>query len=116
MVTVRRLREAGWTVHRIADIYPDDAQGVSDEVWIEYGCRHGWTLLTKDRRIRYRAEELSALAADSLLFCLAKQDLTTEQMVGAFRSAAGRIERAVARREAGFWHVYADGNIKRMWP
>jgi uncharacterized protein with PIN domain len=55
------LREAGWVVHLVADYYPDDAHDIPDEVWIAEGCHRGWVLLTKDQRIRYRSEELTAL-------------------------------------------------------
>ena len=69
-ISARRLREAGYVVHLIAEYYPDDAQKIADEDWISEACRRGWVLLTKDRRIRYRARELAALQ-DGCLFCLA---------------------------------------------
>ena len=56
-ITASRLREAGYVVHLIADHYPDDASDIPDEDWIAEGCSNGWVLLTKDKRIRYRAEE-----------------------------------------------------------
>lgn len=115
-VTAARLRDHGWTLHLIAETYRDDAQGIADDVWIAEGCRRGWTLLTKDRHIRYRAAELGSLAPGSLLFCLAGQQLTTAQMVEAFTTAGPAIHRAVERADAGFWHVYRDGAIRRMWP
>lgn len=72
-------------------------------------------LLTKDKRIRYRAEELEALQ-EGHLFCLVSGNLDIAQMTQAFLDALPKIER-VAREEAvGFWHVYRDGQIKRMWP
>jgi uncharacterized protein with PIN domain len=60
-ISARRLREAGHVVHLIAEYYPRDAQEVGDAEWIAEGCRRGWILITKDRRIRYRTEELEAL-------------------------------------------------------
>jgi hypothetical protein len=59
-LTAERLREAGPVVHLIADFYPDDAQKIEDADWIAEGCRRGWVLLTKDKRIRYRPNELAA--------------------------------------------------------
>lgn len=115
-LTAGRLREDGWSLHLIADEYPDDAASVVDEEWIAEGCRRGWVLLTKDRAIRYRAREIAALAPDSLLFCLARGDWSVDVMVRALHLARPRIERAIARGEAGFWHVYQDGQIKRMGP
>lgn len=58
-----RLRESGWIIHLIADFYQDDATRIPDEEWIAEGCSRGWLLLTKDKRIRYRERELSALDA-----------------------------------------------------
>ncbi len=114
-ITATRLREAGHVVHLIADHYPDDASDVPDEDWIAAGCSRGWVLLTKDKRIRYRAEELEALQAGHL-FCLVSGNLDIEGMTRAFRDALPRIERAVREEPVGFWHVYRDGQIRRMWP
>lgn len=113
-ITAGRLRDAGHTVHLIAEFYDHDAKDVPDEEWIADGCRRGWTLLTKDKRIRYRSDELAAL--DGRLFCLADGNASIEVMASSFLSAMTRIEHAVQRGGAGFWHVYADGTIRRMWP
>ena len=115
-LTAGRLRADGWLVHFIADTYPKDAEDIQDEEWIAEGCHLGWILLTKDKMIRYRAKELAALVPGNFLFCLVKGDWPIEVMVSAFDAARGRIERAIARGDAGFWHVYRDGKIRRMWP
>jgi hypothetical protein len=60
-ITATRLRDAGYTVHLIADFYEADATKIPDEQWITEGCRRGW-------------------------------------------------------RGPGFWRVYGDGTIRRMWP
>src|SRR4029450_10024641 len=85
------------------------------EEWITEGCSNGWVLLTKDKRIRYRAEELEALQ-EGHLFCLVSGNLDIAQMTQAFLDALPRIERAATEESVGFWHVYRDGQIKRMWP
>lgn len=72
-------------------------------------------LLTKDKRIRYRAEELEALQAGHL-FCLVSGNLDIDAMTQAFLDALPKIERAARDESVGFWHVYRDGRIKRMWP
>lgn len=114
-ISARRLREAGHVVHLIAEYYPDDAQRIADEDWISEGCRRGWVLLTKDRRIRYRAQELAALQ-DGFLFCLSDGNANLDTISETWSFAMTAIVRAVARGATGFWHVYADGSIKRMWP
>ena len=114
-LTASRLRGAGYTVHLIADYYPKDASDVPDENWIAEGCSRGWALLTKDKRIRYRAAELEALQAGHL-FCLASGNLNIAEMSRAFLDAMPHIERAVREQSAGFWHIHRDGKIKRLWP
>ncbi len=115
-VVADRLRSEGWRLYLIADLYPDDAADVEDEVWIAEGCRRGWALLTKDKAIRYRAQEIDALAPGSQLFCLARGDWSVDVMLNAFTHARRRIEAAVAAGSTGFWHVYKDGSIRHMWP
>lgn len=39
-----------------------------------------------------------------------------DDMAQRFVGAQTAIERAVRRHPEGFWHVYADGGIKKMWP
>ena len=113
--SARLLRDQGHVVHLVADFYPDDAQAIPDEEWIAEGCERGWVLLTKDKRIRYRAQELAALQ-NGFLFCLADGNASLDTISGAWTAAIPAISRAVSRGATGFWHVYADGRIKRMWP
>ena len=92
--TARRLRDAGYVVHLIADHYHDDAQHIADEEWIAEGCRRGWVLLTKDKKIRYRAEELDAL--NGHLFCLVGGNATVAKRTGA-RIYAPATDEAILR-------------------
>lgn len=114
-ITASRLRGAGYRVHLIADHYPDDASDIPDEQWIAEGCANGWILLTKDKRIRYRTGELEALQGGHL-FCLTSGNLDIAEMTRTFLIALPRIERAARDHPVGFWHVYRDGQLKRMWP
>ena len=114
-ITASRLRDAGYDVHLIADHYPDDATDVADQEWIAEGCSRGWVLLTKDKRIRYRAAELEALH-EGHLFCLVGGNLDIDGMSQAFLNAIPKIERVAQEEPIGFWHVYRNGQIKRMWP
>ena len=114
-ITAARLREAGYAVHVIADHYPDDASDIPDESWIAEGSSRGWVLLTKDKRIRYRAAELGALRSGHL-FCLVSGTMNISEMTEAFLDALPKIERVAQSEPAGFWHVYRGGQIKRMSP
>lgn len=112
--TAQELRSLGVVVHLIAELYPQDASDVPDEVWIAEGCSRGWALLTKDKRIRYRSAELAAL--DGQLFCLVGGSATVDEMVARLKVALPAIRRAIARGQPGFWHVNAKGEIRKMWP
>lgn len=114
-LSAHRLREEGHVIHLIAEYYPDDAQGIADADWIAEGCARGWVLLTKDRRIRYRAGELAALN-DGFLFCLSDGNANLDTFSATWIAAMPAIGRVVHQVRPGFWHVYADGSIKRMWP
>lgn len=114
-ISAHRLRAAGHVVHLIADFYPDDAQQIGDAEWIAEGCRRGWALLTKDRRIRYRTDELAALTSGHL-FCLADGNASLDDITRRFLEAVPAIHRAVRRSETGFWHVHDRGRIIEMWP
>ena len=114
-ITASRLREANYVVHLIADHYANDASEVPDEEWIAEGCSRRWVLLLKDKRIRYRALELQALK-EGMLFCLVSGNLDIEGMSTAFLKALPVIARIAREEPAGFWHVYRDGQLKRMWP
>jgi hypothetical protein len=113
--SARRLRDQGHVVHLVADFYPDDAQAIPDEEWIAEGCARGWVLLTKDKRIRYRTQELAALQ-NGFLFCLADGNASLDAISGAWAAAIPAITRAVWRGATGFSHVYAERRIKLMWP
>ena len=109
------LQAEDWVIHPIHEHFENHGEQIPDQEWIEFGCGRGWVCLTKDKKIRYRAEEIGALSRGHI-FCMADGNLSIDQMVERFAAARPAIERGVARHEVGFWHVYADGAVKRMWP
>jgi len=114
--TAERLRALGWVIHLIADHYPNDAQEIEDDAWIAEGCANGWSLLSKDKKIRYRGRELAALH-DGRLFCLSNGNLVIDEMVARFEAARLTIERhALDSAQPGFWQVNEGGRVVRKWP
>jgi uncharacterized protein with PIN domain len=113
-ISAHRLREAGWGIHLIADYYTDDAQSVEDEDWIAEGCRRGWILLTKDKRIRYRRAELEALRG--FLFCLSSGNLSIDETTARLLASRTAMERRVSQGNLCFWFVYEGGRLARKWP
>ena len=56
------LRADGWDLITLAEHYgmPADEQ-VADTEWIEEAAKRGWPILMKDKRIRHRQAEISAV-------------------------------------------------------
>lgn len=82
--SVDRLRTLGWSVVRIADVFLDDAQAITDEEWVAYGARAGMALLTKDKRIRYQP---AFNAAGTPVFALSDGQLGIAEMTERFDAA-----------------------------
>lgn len=108
--SVDRLRDLGWSVVRITEVFADDAQAITDEEWVAYGARVGMALLTKDKRIRYQP---AFKAAGTPVFALSDGRLGIAEMAERFNAARSRIWRAATAQERQFWIVYAAGRIVR---
>lgn len=110
------LQRRGWLVHRITDVFPDDAQQTPDEEWIEYGLVRGWVPLCKDGRIRGRSKEHNPLIVHGgILFHLDNQRLPIVEMVARFEANLRQIERAVSRGGPAIYAVSA-ATIRKTWP
>lgn len=109
------LRAAGWRVVTLAEHYgiPRDA-GVSDEEWLALAGHHGWAVLMKDDRIRYRPAEREALIrAKVQAFCLSSGNLHAGQMAGLFlHHASAVLELAVAPGPG--LHVISKGGLRTI--
>lgn len=110
------LRERGWVVHRIVDVFPADAQDIPDEEWITYGLDRSWVPLSKDGRIKTRDLEIQPiLARGAVLLYIDNQQLRSLEMVERLDMHRSAIYRAV---EKGGPAAYAvrHGGIDRTWP
>jgi hypothetical protein len=105
------LRDLGWLVTSITDVFNNDAQEVSDTDWMRYGCDAGWAALTKDVRIR-RSPHFDA--ATRPIFALSDGNLPLRENVRRFEAWRDRIW-TVAAGNAGreFWVVYDYGVVRR---
>ena len=117
---VPELREAGFLVHTLPEIYGSEeaAQQAEDTDWIAKAGERGWGALTKDRNIRRITIEREALAVHRVpLFALANANLDLAQMAGAFLLAMPAIIRAVElNRDGSIWIVQRDGRVAQQWP
>jgi PIN like domain len=111
-----RLRELGWTVHMVTEVFVDDGQDVPDPEWIAYGLQRRWVLLTQDKRIRYRSAEIGALAdGGGTMFCLSSGNLTIASRVQYFQDQREAILRATRQAATALYVVY-DNRIEKRWP
>ena len=111
------LREAGLSVHSMADIYgEDEAQRLPDEVWLRDAGRNNWAVLTKDDAIRRRPAERDALIeAGVRVFCLTAAQLRGSEQIERFLVNRERIVRQAHADGPYIYGVYAK-EIRRLWP
>jgi hypothetical protein len=101
------LREAGATVHPMAEVYGERVgQGLADTEWLHDAGTRGWVVLMKDDKIRCRPAELEALMAVGVrAFCVTNANLdgraTVERLVTQLpKSARSRRRRPVLTSSA----------------
>lgn len=110
------LREHGWTVHRIGEVLPADAQDIPDEDWISHGLDQGWVPLSKDGRIKTRDQEIEPVRLrEAVLFYLDNQQLRSAEMVERLHRCRDAIHDAVAKGGTAAYAVRTD-RIERTWP
>ncbi|MGW3650395.1 PIN-like domain-containing protein [Streptomyces sp. NPDC000878] len=110
------LRQRGWAVHRIVDVFPADAQDIPDKEWISYGLDRSWVPLSKDGRIKTRDLEIQpVLERSAVLFYLDNQQLRTLEMVERLDTHRSAILRAVEKGGPAAYAVRLGG-LDRTWP
>ena len=102
------LRAAGLRLTTLAEHYgvPAD-ESVADGEWLELAGNRGWVVLMKDTRVRYNRPEREAVRAHGVrCFCLAKQNLTGEEMAARFLTNLDAIVRACNEPGPFIYAVY----------
>ncbi|HEV2888285.1 MAG TPA: hypothetical protein VGX49_15345 [Jatrophihabitans sp.] len=108
------LRAAGLTVYTLVDIYGSPAdENMKDPEWLSYAGNHGWPVLMKDQRIRYRAAERAAVNAYRVnAFCLSGGNLKATVMAEHFLNVLDRIAQACTRPGPALHVISASGMRK----
>lgn len=89
LTVVEALREAGAVVERHADHFD---KGTPDETWLAHAGTHGWVVLTRDKRIRYRQlERLALTAAQVRTFVFTGGNVTVKDTAAILVKALPRI-------------------------
>jgi PIN like domain len=111
------LRGAGWDLVTLAEHYgiPDDER-VLDTQWLRDAAEHGWPVLMKDKRIRYRRAEIDAVIHyQAQCFVITRGDLSSGEMASRFLTARRAIFEAVTRPGPYIYAVQSD-RIDRIYP
>lgn len=99
-VIARALRDAGHPVEIHDDHLPVDAP---DEDWIKLISSREWIGVTKDKRIRYRIAEISAIKEyGARVLIIRAKNQTGPELAEILVKYYSRIQRFVARENAPF--------------
>lgn len=97
------------------DRFPPDAP---DQVWLSEVSRRGWVVLTKDKRIRYRAPELAAVSATKArVFTLTAGSIQAQEMADIFIHAMPKVRAFVeSRRPPYIVTITRSGLLSKVYP
>ena len=93
------LAAAGLTVERHQDHFAHDC---ADEVWLRSIGERGWVVLTHDRRIRYKPNELRAVMQYGVALLVIVGKAPHSELAHAFVATLPPIRRFLARNSPPF--------------
>jgi uncharacterized protein with PIN domain len=109
----RDLRKAGWTLRTHSELYGDRDEEVADTEWLEMCGREDLPVLSKDRRLRYRRQEIAALRRHRVrAFVLTRGSLRAEDQVRRFDGNRAAIEAACQEPGPFVYAVHGDRIVK----
>ncbi len=110
------LRHAGWAVRTHHEVFGGRDEDVADVEWLEYCGREGLPVLTKDRRLRYRPEEVAAIQRHQVkAFVLTRGSLRAAEQAGRFETNRKQIVAACIDAGPFVYAVHVD-RIVRVFP
>jgi len=78
-------------------------QQTPDDEWLEVVAKRSWTVLTRDRRIRYSPVALSAaMGAEARVLILVAKNLTHDRLAEVFIDSLPRIRRLLSGQQEAF--------------
>ena len=102
------LRAAGWRLQTHHEVYGARDESVPDVEWLERCGKQGLTVLSKDRRLRYRPAEIAAIRRFGVrAFVLTTGNLTAASQAQRFIDNAARIWQAVTEPGHAIYAVHA---------
>jgi len=110
------LRRAGWRVRTHHEVYGARDEEIADVTWLEMCGRENLPVLSKDRRLRYRPEEIAAIRRQEVkAFVLVRGGLRAVDQVARFERSRDAIESACAAGGPFVFAVHVD-RIVRIYP
>lgn len=110
------LRDAGWSLRTHREVYGARDENVPDAEWLELCGRECLVVLTADRRLRYRPQEIAAIRRHRVrAFVLLGGSLRATDQVARFERNRGRIWQACVAHGPFVYAVHAD-HLARMFP
>lgn len=90
-------------------------QTTPDDTWLAIAGDRGWTVITKDDRIRRNMAERAALVGHNVgCFVLSQRNATRWQMAQALMRAWDTIERIAATESRPFLYaIHPDGSVSK---
>jgi hypothetical protein len=90
--------------------------GADDETWLDEAGRHGWIVLTKDKNIRFRPNELQALTAAGVgAFILSAAAMTGDEQAALFVRLLRRMSELTAATPRPFaFRIEKSGGIEPL--
>lgn len=93
------LQKAGISVESHADHFAGDAK---DEDWIRVVGQRGWIVLTHDKRIRYKRNELEAVKASGIAMFVLSGKVPHAILAQNFINTIDRVESFLSRHNRPF--------------
>lgn len=93
-------------------------QQVPDVEWLEHAGRSGWVVLTKDKRIRWRASELTVVRTHAIRLCFlstSARGLTGPEQVDRLLRNMARIIQLCQTPGPWICAIY-DRQVTQIWP
>ena len=115
-LVAQALRVAGWTLRTHYEVFGARDDEVPDVEWLDYVGREDLPVLTKDRRLRYRPDEIASVRRHRIkLFVLARSDLRADVQADRFDRNVNRTVAACLDPGPCVYAVHAT-EIVRLFP
>lgn len=110
------LRAEGWRLRTHHEVFGDRDEEVGDVEWLELCGEQQLPVLSKDRRLRYRPQEIAAIRRYGVqAFVLVRGGLRAAEQIARFERSREAIEAACADDGPFVFAVHVD-RIVRLYP